>query len=183
MVWKYEQDDRGHWSKPAYQPDGQPVEADQPRTWSSFESCLEAYLRSRDYGAVIGADTGARIKFDGIGFELGATERPQWGIVGVDIDHVSQHAAEAERIVALLDSYTEHTPGRDGLRIFCSGQLPDGRRKRWGYEAYSRHRFLSVTGHRLEDRPADIRRADRALYQFWLQYIHRGDVPDRKVRR
>jgi putative DNA primase/helicase len=171
VVWRYAQDSpKGHWSKPECQPNGLPADPDDPRTWSSFESVLEAY--------------GSGV-WDGIGFELGATERPQWGIVGVDLDHVSEHAIEAERIVALLDSYTERTPGRDGLRVFVLGALPEGRRRRWWVEMYQRHRFLSVTGHRLERGSAygaELQARPRALLTVWHQWVQQ-DAPLPKPKR
>jgi putative DNA primase/helicase len=162
-VWKYEYENN-RWSKPPYIPpmtqEGQalPPEKAEPSnsdTWRAFEIALRAYKDNREW--------------DGISFALDR----RWGIVGIDLDHVSEHARDAQRIVSDLASYTETTPSGDGLRIFVLGQLPDGRRRREWVEMYDQRRFLTVTGHHLDGTPKDIK-ASPMLYSTWQRWLQGG---------
>src|SRR3954447_1602651 len=138
-VWQYEYE-HNRWSKPPYIPGAQPAEKAEPsnpETWRSFEEAYRAYLDG-----------------DWAGVSFALDER--WGIVGVDLDHTSEHKADAARIVHDLDSYTEVTPSGDGYRIFVKGTLPEGRRRRDWVEMYTRKRFLTVTGQHVAGTPTDI---------------------------
>ena len=91
---------------------GAPAKAGQPATWASFEDAVNAL------------DGGS---YDGIGFEFNNN-----GIVGIDLDHVIAEdgslSAEAVKIVAMINSYTEYSPSGKGLHIFVKGDIPaDGR--------------------------------------------------------
>jgi putative DNA primase/helicase len=152
-VWRYEQNGRS-WSKPPYQPGGERAEASITTTWSSFEDCWEALGR-----------TGS--PWDGVSFALSLPA----GLVGVDLDHTSQHLADSQRIVDLLDSYTEHSPSGDGVRVFVRGLLPPGRRRRDWVEMYSERRYLTVTGHRLPNASPTIKMAPRNLYNVWAEFL------------
>lgn len=166
-VWKYEYEN-SRWSKPPYIPDTSPptrAEPSDPTTWRSFADAYRAYRN----GPVSELDATLNGDWSGISFAL--DER--WGIVGVDLDHVSEHQQDAARIVRDLDSYTEHTPGRDGLRIFVRGRLPEGRRRRDWVEMYIRRRFLTVTGQHKEGTPIDIR-SSAMLYSTWQRYLQQG---------
>ena len=162
--WRYEYDKS--WSKPPYIPDTQPAERAEPsdpQTWRSFEAAYTAYQDMQPHGTNPGRS------YDGVSFAL--DER--WGLVGVDLDHVSEHKRDAERIVQELNSYTEHTPGRDGLRIFVRGHLPEGRRRRDWVEMYVHKRFLTVTGQHLDGTPTEIRPSPR-LYDTWQRWLQQG---------
>jgi putative DNA primase/helicase len=169
-VWKYEQENN-RWSKPPYippalSPDGgrelppEKAEPSDASTWRSFEQALRAFQDDRQW--------------DGISFALDH----RWGVVGVDLDHVSEHRADAARIVKDLASYTEHTPGRDGLRIFVLGQLPEGRRRREWVEMYDQRRFLTVTGQHVDGTPTDIK-ASSMLYSTWQRWLQGGMRPEK----
>lgn len=158
-VWKYEYE-ANRWSKPPYQVpiDGTPLaraDVHDPDTWSDMLDAFRAYKDDRDW--------------DGISFALDR----RWGVVGVDLDHVSEHAADARRIVDQLASYTEQTPGRDGIRIFVLGRLPDGRRRRDWVEMYDQNRFLTVTGAVLPGCVGDVKHSPD-LYQVWERWLNRG---------
>jgi primase-polymerase (primpol)-like protein len=153
-VWKYTQDVNGRWSKPPSQPSGEPADGRDEATWASFDACFEAYRQG---------------PWDGLSFCVD----PRWGLVGVDLDHVSEHPTEAPQIVAALDSYTEQSPGGDGLRIFVRGRLPEGRRRRDWVEMYDHHRFLSVTGQRVGAH--DVPRARQSDLEYvWRRWLQRG---------
>jgi hypothetical protein len=112
-----------------------------PKTWSPFETALTAANR-----------------YDGIGYNLSKDD----GLVGIDLDHCRDPEtgaieAWAREILGDTQSYTEISPSQCGLRIFVRGSLPDGRRKQGPLEMYDRARYLTVTGQRLEEFPAEIR--------------------------
>jgi len=160
--WRYEYY-ANRWSKPPYNPTtGVRAEPSDPETWSDFDTAYDAYR-----AASSPADGGR--PYDGISFALDI----RWGIVGVDLDHVSEHRAPADTIVDALDSYSELSPSGDGYRVFCKGTLPEGRRRRDWVEMYCQRRFLTVTGQRLPDTPDHLTVPAR-LYTVWDQYLNRG---------
>jgi hypothetical protein len=129
VVWRYQwrldKKGKGKWTKPPYQPNGELAKShdkepeDLPHaidTWSSFEGVKRAYERGG---------------FDGIGFVL--TEGDPYA--AFDLDHCINSNFEiidprVANYVARLNSYTERTPGGDGLRVITRARLPpDGRRK------------------------------------------------------
>jgi primase-polymerase (primpol)-like protein len=152
-VWKYEYENN-RWSKPPYQPSGEKAEPSDPSTWCSFPDALEAYQAG---------------DWSGISFAL--DER--WGLVGVDLDHISAHRADAARIMTDLNSYSETTPSGDGLRLFVRGHLPEGRRRRDWVEMYTRRRFLTVTGQHIPGTPTEICPSPR-LYDTWQRWLQQG---------
>lgn len=163
--WRYEYDNN-RWSKPPYIPDTSPpskAEPSDPETWRSFEDAYAAYQDYQPHGTQPGR------AYDGLSFAL--DER--WGIVGIDLDHTSEHRAEAARIMNDLNSYSETTPSGDGLRIFVRGHLPEGRRRRDWVEMYTRKRFLTVTGQHIPGMPLEIRPSTR-LYDTWQRWLQQG---------
>ena len=159
--WRYEFE-RERWSKPPYNPEtGERAEASNSDTWSSFDDAYNAWHARLPYGELR--------PYDGISFALDL----RWGIIGVDLDHVSEHQLEADRIVRALGSYAEYSPSRDGYRIFLKGSLPEGRRRRGWVEMYSQRRFLTVTGHKLASAPAYLTSSPH-LYAVWDRWLNRG---------
>jgi len=107
---------------------GYNAKANDPATWSDFQTAVNAVSK---YG------------FDGIGIELGN------GIFGVDLDNVVKDGKltpEAEDIIKTLDSYTEYSPSGTGVHILCKGTIPPKGRRRGNIEMYSEGRFFTVTG-------------------------------------
>ena len=53
----------------------------------------------------------------------------------------------AWEIIRLINSYTEISPSGTGIRIFCYGKLPPGRRKNGNVEMYdeSSPKYLTIT--------------------------------------
>ena len=159
--WRYEYENQ-RWSKPPYQPEGIRAEASDLSTWAEFDDAYESY-RQADYPA----DHISKRPYDGVSFALDT----RWGIVGIDLDHVSEHQRDADHIVQALDSYTEWTPSRDGYRIFVKARLPDGRRRRDWVEIYRERRFLTVTGQHLARTPTTITSNQRALERVWKVWV------------
>lgn len=95
----------------------------------------------------------------GLGYVLAAGD----GIVCIDLDHCLDSGQLAPWAREILDgcpaSYTEISPGGDGLHIWGRGELKRGRRMRQGgssVEVYGQGRYVAMTGRRFEDAPVKL---------------------------
>jgi putative DNA primase/helicase len=113
-------------------------------------------------------------RVEGLGFVIGGTAVEKH-IVGVDIDgclnpETDAIAPWADKIVDLLDSYTERTPSGLGLRVWTIGDWPFKEHKfnlslsagygdKVGVEVYNIGRYFTVTGNKWfnEDVPVEKR--------------------------
>lgn len=143
-------------------------------------NCLESDNQLSYAQAVKNAtsEKGKKMKM-GIGFVFAGN-----GISGIDIDHCIDEdgklSADASKIVEKFDSYTEISPGGDGLHIFVKGELPEiageGKKYRGGkfgsYEAYSEGRFFTFTGNVYSGRKK-LKKRERALDWFWKEFIRK----------
>lgn len=152
-LWQYTTDAAGRTSKPPRQPDGEPADGANPATWSSFDECLDAYRAGG---------------WDGLSYAFVESQN----VLAFDLDHFREHQTRNEQLVRALDSYTEWSPGGDGVHVWLRGRLPDGRRRRDDIEIYSRRRFLSVTGQLYPGAPTQIRQATPALEHIWQSFVH-----------
>jgi hypothetical protein len=165
LAWRYEErtdkDGRKKLTKVPVRCDNPKRQASStdPTTWTTFAAAL-----------AVAEEDGV----DGPGFVLGG------GYAGVDLDGCrhpttgSIHPA-AFRVIAKLDSYTEISPSGCGVKVFCRGTLPEGRRAQpdvtWkGYLAgvvppedekyelamFATAKYFTVTGQHLEFTPADL---------------------------
>jgi hypothetical protein len=121
------------------------ADSTDPTTWGECDRALRAYEDG---------------KADGIGFALGD------GWAGVDLDDCRDEAGTvatwAQRIITRLDSYAEISPSGRGVKVFCRGKLPKGRRRKGNIEMYDAGRYFTVTGRHLDGTPSSIRdRADQ----------------------
>jgi putative DNA primase/helicase len=87
---------------------GEKAKANEPTTWTAYESCVAAAERG---------------EYAGIGFEFA----PPY--VGVDLDHcrdadTGEIEDWAQEIIAHLNSYTEASPSGTGVHIIIRGSLP-----------------------------------------------------------
>ncbi len=155
VLWCYEERD-GKQTKVPYQALAnakQRASVTNPSTWTSFEQALMALGSGR---------------YDGVGYVL--TEDDP--LIGVDLDHCIKDGkleGWASDIVKALNSYSEITPSKEGVRIFARGELPPGvrGRKKGDIEMYSSGRFLTVTGHHIKDVSSAIEsRTSEALKLF-----------------
>jgi putative DNA primase/helicase len=136
IVWRHESHN-GRLQKVPYQP-SQPsrrASSTMSETWDCFAAAVEA-----------------SVNFDGVGYVFSA-EDPN---AGVDLDRCildeRLHPAAAA-IVAQLDSYTEISPSKVGVKVILRASVPGGRGRStkhtaWGDElaVYDRARFFAITG-------------------------------------
>ena len=149
---------------------GYGAKANDPNTWTDFDTALKGVEKWR---------------LDGIGFEFAN------GYVGIDLDHVLEDGRfinpAAEDIFNQIDSYAELSPSGTGIHIICKGFLPEdaGTRKdlpgqkypndpdplkKQGLEMYARGRFFTVTGDVFRGR-TEIRDCSAAAYAVHARFI------------
>jgi len=120
-------------------------------TWSSFEQTKAALIESQDKLFKRTEREGCPGLF-GIGFVLIEAN----DLVGMDLDSVlNSETGElhdwARRIVEAMNTYTEWSPSKTGLRLFAKGNIPVAGRKCGNHETgavemYRSGRFLTLTG-------------------------------------
>ena len=162
VVWNYHECGDGKWTKVPYKAfgnDGGRASSIDPNTWATFDSALAIYSQ----GIVAG-----------IGFVLTA----ETGIIGIDLDHCfNREAKKAEPwaldIIRKLNSYSEFSPSGEGIRIFVKATLPNGTtgRKKGNIEVYSSGRYLTVTGHCLENSPTTVEARQDAIEWLFETYF------------
>ncbi|MBN9642926.1 MAG: PriCT-2 domain-containing protein [Achromobacter sp.] len=145
------------------------VSSNRGTGWSDFDT------------AVAGYDVLSLVGEGGLGFRMSE----QSSLVGIDLDdcmgpdgELQQWAAE---IVARAGSYAELSPSGRGVRIFLKGSIA----RDWAkpIEVYGGNggRYLTVTGHRLPDMPADVMQAPEGFFD-WLSVTHGPDTIERPER-
>ena len=153
--WKYFWDDkRGRWTKIPFAPAGlTAAKANDPATWGTFSSSCGNVWNDHNLG---------------IGFEIGSKAAGRSsGLFCVDLDHVLENGQiqdpAARDIFETLDSYTEISPGGDGLHIWIKADVTEERAKRKGViEMYGDGRYITVTGNQygtrttIEERTTEI---------------------------
>ena len=119
---------------------GHKAKANEPATWTAYETCVAAAERG---------------EYAGVGFEFA----PPY--VGVDLDHCRDAETGeiedwAQEIIAHLNSYTEASPSGTGVHIIIRGSLPPGRRRQGPVEMYDAARFFTMTGDQVSGTPNNI---------------------------
>ena len=146
VLWCYKWDaNRSEWTKVPKRPNRRNAASNKPATWCSYADAVEAY--TDDWA-------------DGIGVVLTADD----DLFALDFDACDLEAAKPY----LLDTYTERSPGGNGLRQFGLGKKPEGAGcKRQlpnikQLEIYEHDRFMTVTGHTVWEH-ADVEPCEDAL--------------------
>lgn len=146
---------------------GKKARANDESTWGKFDQAAGLLLRHK--------------ALYGLGFQLGESADSKSGFVGIDLDDCvdenGQIAAWAKRIIDHLDCYTEVSPSGTGIRIFCRGQLPEGRRKQGNVEMYDSGRFLTVTGNQLDESPKTVEERTTELSQLHADVFGESKQP------
>lgn len=146
--WKDEKDRKGgvKWTKIPLAVSGGPGKSNDPSTWCSFEAAWKAYVEEGH---------------DGIGFVF--TNSPFSGVDFddcLDDDYQLKEGHIAGVGLEVLDSYTEVSPSRTGLKVIVRGSKPKGRcsNAELGIEMYESGRYFTITGHRFEQTEPAVRR-------------------------
>jgi primase-polymerase (primpol)-like protein len=129
---------------------GRSAKPNDPRTWGAFADALAIYQEKQ---------------LAGVGFMFSADDP----FTGVDLDGCRDPATGrldpwAEEILAAIDSYTEVSPSRTGVKQIIRGAMPaDVRHRRGAVEVYNQGRYFALTGQRLAGFPADVQPRQDAL--------------------
>lgn len=161
--WKWE-GGGNKWTKPPYNAQaGKNAKTNDASTWCTFEEALTAYRKDQDIA--------------GIGFVF--TEGDPF--IGVDLDHcrnpeTGEVALSAQKIIAQLDSYTEVSPSRTGVKIWIKAKVP-GKGKRTScedeeIEVYDRGQYFTVTGWHVEETPTTIEERQTELNDLYAMYFN-----------
>ncbi len=158
-------------TKPPFQPNGKLAKTDDPATWSPFPVVKDAAPR-----------------FDGVGFVL--TNGDPY--VALDFDHcrcpafdgvtpwgnsLDMVAPEIADYVRKLNSYTEVSPSRKGIRMFVRAKLPvDGKRK-GPIEVYQNGRYVTLTGHVLDGCTRTIEHRQPEVDAFYRAVLEAIEKP------
>ena len=130
VVWRLDRRNK-RWAKIPYNAlTGKLADSTDSATWCDFLTAWKRYERN---------------EFDGLGFVLGD------GWAGVDLDNCinpesGEIASWADDIIERLQTYSEISPSGTGVKLFCRGNLPDGRRRKGNIEMYDTGRYFTVTG-------------------------------------
>ncbi len=110
-----------------------------PETWGTYAQSLEN-LKRYEWLAGIGFVFSESDPFAGI--DLDNCRNPETGEI----------TPRALQIIKKLNSYTEISPSRTGVKIIIRGSLPKGapegggKNKEFGIEMYDKLRFFTITG-------------------------------------
>jgi len=169
VTWRYEWNvKKSKWTKPPLNPitgyHASPTNRDH---WTSFDIAFRKY---QEHG------------FDGIGIVLTTDVQNGNSFVGFDFDHIGGNGnlpPQHQGWLNILSSYTERSPGGEGIRVITIGKLPDNQGRKVGdNEVYSTGRFLTITGHRLTEYPSEIRSCQDAI-----DIVYREAFPDEAKER
>jgi hypothetical protein len=138
IVWQYEPRDGGKPTKVPYQINSSLASSTDPKTWSSFDEAVEAWLLRPS-------------RWSGVGFVFSADD----AFFGIDLDQCLDAAGKlkpwAQPIMdRFFDCYAEISPSGLGIKIWAKGRLPDGGTAfplgDGRVEIYDQGRYFAVTG-------------------------------------
>jgi len=143
-----------------------PASCDDPDTWMIFEDALSLLKSAR--------------KYKGLSIAL-SPEPPQEGkstLIGVDLDKavLIDGAINPDKLkeIKSFNTYAELSPTveEDGLRAFCYGNFPlDEGVHAGNTEIYQYGKFLTITGHKLNNAPDTIEEAQEAITALRAKYF------------
>ena len=208
MAWCYEQNEKGVWKKPPYQPWPNGIKADHtdPANWDTRANAEEAAALLRN-----GVDAGVGIALGNLG------DGRQ--LVGIDIDSCIDDQGElkpwASLILGAARSYSEELPSGGGVKVFLYCNPADARPfldmlgvgpKEWGtrrgvggekskdhgpaIEVYVDRHYFTTTHHPWASQPDKIEELDLAALErlaeviksVWAPPASRGGDDDGKSR-
>ena len=169
VCWRWEERD-GKLTKIPYTPrTGTRASSTNPDTWSGYQEAVRA-CREHDYS--------------GIGFVFTKED----DLCGIDLDDCRDPESGeidgwAQKVIELLDSYTEISPSGTGVHILTRAKLPAGRNRKERFEAYDRGRYFTVTGRHLVGTPQGIKSRQQQLQGVIRHVFGEESTNDHKEQR
>lgn len=138
-------------------------------TWMSFEAALSLLKTKKRYKGLNFVFPSTSVK--------GNFKK----IVGVDLDNIALTNGELDPLkiaeIKALNTYSEISPSGTGLRAICYAEFPDNEEVHKGdIEVYQSGKFLSITGHKLNEVPDTINDAQEAITAFRAKYFKKADA-------
>jgi hypothetical protein len=151
-VWRLESRD-GKNTKIPYSGPVTKGKSNDPSTWLTYQTAEELFKSG---------------SFSGYGIYTGILKDAGDSLLGLDWDHTDDSdlwdGMTEEQVIGEavgIGSYCERSPSGTGLRVFALlDEIPGPARKGGPREVYQGGRFLTLTGHRMEGSPEDIRPVD-----------------------
>jgi primase-polymerase (primpol)-like protein len=191
VLWHPER--RGdEWTKVPINPHtGAKAKSNDPATWGTYDETVAGYLKNLNtlYGA-------GRNPLYGIGRMLHADDQ----MIAFDHDGCLDEHGEfvpdhpAERCLSGLNSYSEISPSRTGIKtlVFAKHSLggKTGRSKKLGkrekgrktkaVEMFREHRFVALTGERLEQYSGNVEHRQAQVDQLYEEFFPAKQEPTSK---
>ena len=148
--WREENGKSGKWTKvPCIATvTAQKADSTDPATWRSFSEAQDAYEDG---------------KCDGVGFVLGD------GWIGFDADDT-----DASEFLALLNTYSEHSPSGNGVHAIARGAKPGTRSRTGPYELYDHGRYFTVTGQHIAGTPTTVEERTAEVAALYARLFANG---------
>ena len=166
VCWKLFDNGKAKPAKIPYDPKtGQTAKANDSSTWGTF---AQACMVAKDG------------KYDGIGFEF-SKEDP---FTGIDLDHcVNNGVIEswAQKIIDQLNSYAEYSPSGTGIHIYAESAKPESGCKKGNIEIYTKGRFLTITGKKLDNAPNCVEKRYAEITKFHSEVF--GNHSDKPISK
>jgi len=136
--------------KVPYQINGKRASVTNPKHWTTLNEVFTTFVANGGYS--------------GIGFVF--TKDTPWS--GIDLDHCREENGDisdfAERIIKMMQSYTEMSPSETGFHIIIKAKLPEGSKNRVGdIEIYEDKRYFTMTGMHYPGSPDKINKRQSEL--------------------
>jgi putative DNA primase/helicase len=140
-------------------------------TWSPFTEARAAYEAG---------------KFDGVGLVMQKKPDSVLQIVGFDFDKCRDPATgqidtKIKEHLTKLNTYSEISPSRTGIRAFAKGDIQkDGRKKQGVIEIYKHAHYLTLTGQRLSEYPSSIETRPDEIAEIYNEYFPEPEPTEEK---
>ena len=138
------------------------AQSNNPSTWGGYDQVVKKWNECENEHIA------------GIGFVFSKDD----DYSGTDLDHcrnTESGAIEpwAMEVIKSLNSYSEVSPSRTGVKIFTKGNLPiaGSGSKNGNIEMYYRKKFFTVTGWHLEDTPLTIELRQEELKEIYTKHF------------
>jgi len=162
-------------TKVPFQPNGAPASSTDPATWKTIESVIEASENFSGIGFVFSSSD----PYCGIDFD--ACRDPQTGAI----------ETWAKDWIRKLDSYSEVSPSKTGIKVWIKGklQLDSGKKallpqykigeKMPEIEAYDHARYFAVTGMRYDKLPHEPQERQLVLDELCAEFFKPAESAQR----
>lgn len=150
----------GKITKPPCQPDGQLAKSNDSSTWSSYTAVTEVLDEFNGIGFVLTRnDPYVALDFDNCRCPAFDSLVPWANGLDVVLPEIANH-------IKKLNSYSEISPSRKGIRILVKGSLTRDGMKKGSIEAYQAVHYVTLTGHVLDGCPCTIKECPEELSSF-----------------